>query len=61
MPEQGPCLRAEINHSFRDSKTLSEKIKEIAKRDDAEYTPDDFIKDRLSKRNKYKDNGNRSS
>ena len=55
MPEQGPCLRAEINKSFKDSKTLSDKIKEIAKGDDdAEYTPDDFISDRLNKRNKHK-------
>jgi hypothetical protein len=61
MPEQGSCLRSELINRFKNSKTLSEKIKEIAKRDDAEYTPDDFIKDRLSKRNKYKDNGNRSS
>ena len=34
MPEQGPCLSAEIISSFRDSKTLSEKIKEIVKGDD---------------------------
>jgi hypothetical protein len=27
MPEQGSCLRAELNNSFKDSKTLSEKIK----------------------------------
>jgi hypothetical protein len=33
-----------------DSKILSEKIKEIAK-GDSEYTPDDFIRNRLSKRN----------
>ena len=51
MPEQGSCLRAEITKSFKDPKTLSDKIKEIAKGDDAEYTPDDFIKDRLSERN----------
>jgi hypothetical protein len=35
MPEQGLCLRAELNNRFRDSKPLSEKIKEIAKGDDA--------------------------
>ena len=29
MPEQGPCLRVEFNNSFKDSKTLSEKIKEM--------------------------------
>jgi hypothetical protein len=50
MPEQGSCLRSELNNSFKNSKTLCEKIKEIAKRDDAEYTPDDFLKDRLSER-----------
>jgi hypothetical protein len=50
MPEQGPCLRSEINN-FKDSKTLSEKVKEIAKGDDAEYTSDDFLRDRWSKRN----------
>ena len=61
MPEQGPSLRNEIISSFKDSKTLSEKIKEIAKGDDAEYTPDDFIKDRLSERNKHADNGDKSS
>ena len=49
MPEQGPCLRVELNNSFKDSKTLSQRIKEIAKEDDGEYTPDDFLKDRLSK------------
>jgi len=51
MPEQGPSLRTELNQSFKDSKTLSEKIKDIAKEDDAEYTPDDFIIDRLRERN----------
>ena len=56
MPEQGSCLRAELIKSFKDSKTLSEKIKEIAKGDDAEYTPDDFLKDRLSERNNHEDN-----
>jgi predicted adenine nucleotide alpha hydrolase (AANH) superfamily ATPase len=56
MPEQGCCLRAELIKSFKDSKTLSEKIKEIAKRDDVEYTPDDFLKDRLSERNNHEDN-----
>jgi hypothetical protein len=56
MPEQGSCLRSEINNSFKNSKTLSDKIKDIAKRDDAEYTPDDFIKDGLNKRNKHEDN-----
>jgi hypothetical protein len=56
MPEQGPCLRAEINHSFRDSKTLSEKIKEIVKGDDdADKTPDGFIRDRSNERNKHED------
>lgn len=50
MPEQGPCLRVELNNSFKDSKTLSQRIKEIAKEDDTEYTPDDFISDRLSER-----------
>ena len=55
MPEQGSCLRAELNNSFKDSKTLSEKIKEIAKGDDAEYTPDDFLIDRWSKRNKHEE------
>ncbi len=48
MPKHGPCLRAEVNNSFKDSKTLSYKIKEIAKGGDAEYTPDDFT-DKLSK------------
>jgi len=56
MPEQGPSLRAELNQSFKDPKTLSDKIKEIAKGDDAEYTPDDYLKDRLSERNKHDDN-----
>ncbi len=56
MPEQGPCLRAELNNSFKDSKSLSEKIKEIGKGDDAEYTPDDFLRDRLSERNKHEGN-----
>ena len=51
MSEQGPSLRAELNQSFKDPKTLSDKIKDIAKGDDAEYTPDDFISDRLRKRN----------
>src|SRR3954451_22726966 len=55
MPEQGSCLRAELNNSFKNSKTLSQKIKDIAKGDDAEYTPDDFIIDRLSKRNNHED------
>ena len=55
MPEQGSCLRAELNNSFKNSKTLSDKIKEIAKRDDAEYTPDDFLIDRWSKRNKHEE------
>ena len=54
MPEQGSCLRAELNNSFKNSKTLSEKIKEIAK-GDSEYTTDDFIKDMLSKRNRHED------
>jgi hypothetical protein len=39
----------ELNHSCKSSKTLSAKIKEIAKEDYAEYTPDDFLRDRLSK------------
>ena len=56
MPKQSSCLRAELNNSFKDSKTLSEKIKEIAKRDDAENTPDDFLRDRLNKRNIHEDN-----
>jgi hypothetical protein len=56
MPEQGSCLRAELNNSFKNSKTLCEKIKEIAKRDDTEYTPDDFLRDRLNKRHKPEDN-----
>ena len=55
MPEQGPSLRTEIITSFKDSKTLSDKIKEIAKGDDAEYTPDGFIIDRLNERNKHED------
>jgi hypothetical protein len=54
MPEQGPCLRAELNNSFKDSKTLLKKINEIAKGYDAEYTPDDFLRDRLSERNDEK-------
>jgi len=61
MPEQGPCLRAEINHSFKDSKTLSGKIKDIAKGDNEDKTPDDFLKDRLSKRNEYEDNNEMTS
>jgi hypothetical protein len=56
MPEQDSCLRVELNNSFKDSKTLSEKIKEIAKGDDADQTLDDFLRDRLlSKRNKQED------
>ena len=56
MPEQGSCLRAKLNNSFKNSKTLCEKMKEIAKEDDAAYTPDDFLKDRLSERDKHEDN-----
>jgi hypothetical protein len=55
MPEQGSCTRAELNNSFKNSKTLSEKIKEIAKGDDAEYTPEDFLIDRLNERNKHEE------
>jgi hypothetical protein len=56
MPKQGPNLRTEIISSFRDSKTLSEKIKEIVKGDDdADKTPDGFIRDRSNGRNKQED------
>jgi hypothetical protein len=50
MPEQGPSLRNETIASFKNSNTISEKIKEIAKETE-EHTPDDFIKKELRKRN----------
>jgi hypothetical protein len=64
MPEQGSCLRAELNNSFKDSKTICEKMKEIVKEDDAEYTPDDFLRDKLYGRkdeSKDKDGNDRPS
>ncbi len=42
MPEIGPCLRSEINHSSKSSKKITDTIKEI-RSGTGEETPDEFI------------------